>query len=95
MNAINDIKIISIDETRPPQVRKEAYIDVFFKLSMKAPEDWCDEFNALGRKINPAVKINSKNGIIIDAWVKNMNDLPNHLEKIKQKVNTCVVGGPG
>lgn len=89
MNAINDIKIISIDETRPPQVRKEAYIDVFFKLSMKAPEDWCDEFNALGRKINPAVKINSKNGIIIDAWVKNMNDLPNHLEKIKQKVKEC------
>ena len=89
MNAISDIKIISIDETRPPQIRKESYIDVFFKLSVQAPEDWCDEFNALGRKINPAVKIDVKNGIIIDAWVKNMNDLPKHLEKIKEKVKEC------
>ena len=89
MTAFSDIKIISIDETRPPQVRKEAYIDVFFKLSMQAPEDWCEEFNSLGRKINPAVKIDSKKGIIIDAWVKNMNDLPSHLEKIKQKVKEC------
>ena len=89
MNAISDIKIIGIDETRPPQVRKEAYIDVYFKLSMQAPEDWCDEFNALGRKINPAVKMDVKKGIIIEAWVKNMNDLPGHLEKIKQKVKEC------
>jgi hypothetical protein len=89
MNDINDIKIISIDETRPPQIRKEAYIDVYFKLSMQAPEDWCDEFNALGRKINPAVKIDIKKGIIIEAWVKNMNDLPAHLEKIKLKVKEC------
>ena len=89
MNAISDIRIISIDEERPPQIRKEAYIDVYFKLSMQAPEDWCDEFNALGRKINPAVKIEAKNGIIIEAWVKNMNDLPTHLEKIKLKVKEC------
>ena len=89
MNDINDIKIIGTDETRPPQIRKEAYIDVYFKLSMQAPEDWCDEFNALGRKINPAVKIDIKNGIIIEAWVKHMNDLPAHLEKIKLKVKEC------
>jgi hypothetical protein len=89
MNAISDIKIISIDEERPPQIRKEAYIDVFFKLSMKAPEDWCDDFNALGRKINPAVKMDIKQGIIIEAWVKDMADLPPQLEKIKLKVKEC------
>jgi len=89
VNAISDISIISIDETRPPQIRKEAYIDVYFKLSKQAPENWCDEFNALGRKINPAVKIDAKKGIFIEAWVKNMNDLPSHLEKIKQKVTEC------
>ena len=89
MNAISDIKIISIDEERPPQIRKEAYIDIFFKLSKQAPEDWCDDFNARGRKINPAVKIETKKGIIIEAWVKNMNDLPAHLEKIKLNVKEC------
>lgn len=89
MNTISDLRIIGIDETRPPQIRKEAYIDVYFKLSAQAPEDWCDEFNALGRKINPAVKIDVKKGITIEAWVKNMNDLPAHLEKIKLKVKEC------
>jgi len=89
MNPINDIKIIGIDENRPPQMRKEAYIDVYFKLATKAPEDWCDDFNALGRKINPAVKINIKEGIFIEAWVKDMIDLPAQLEKIKLKIKEC------
>ena len=89
MNTISDIKIIGIDEERPPQIRKEAYIDVFFKLSKQAPKDWCEDFNALGRQLNPAVKIDINKGIVIDAWVKNMNEIPAHLEKIKLKVKEC------
>ena len=89
MNAIGDIRIISIDEERPPQIRKEAYIDVFYKLSKQAPKDWCEDFNALGRQLNPAVKMDINKGVFIDAWVKNMNDIPAHLEKIKLKVKEC------
>jgi hypothetical protein len=40
MSSFEEIRIISIDEARPPRVRKEAYIDLFFKLSHKArPSD--------------------------------------------------------
>ena len=31
MEGISDIKIIGIDEKRPPKIRKEPYIDLVFK----------------------------------------------------------------
>ena len=37
MEGISDLKIIGTDERRPPIIRKEPYIDVFFKLSHQAP----------------------------------------------------------
>ena len=58
---ISDIRIIGIDQQRPPRVRKEAYIDLFFQLSEQVPQDWCEDFNALGRRINPSPKINKAN----------------------------------
>ncbi len=89
MQDINDIKIVSIDEERPPRIRKEAYIDLFFKLSVKAPVDWCEDFNALGRQINPGVKIEKNVGLCIEAWVKDMSQIIPHLEKIKQNILDC------
>ena len=89
MQTINDIKIVSIDEERPPMIRKEAYIDLYFKLSAKAPLDWCEDFNALGRQINPGVKIEKNVGLCIEAWVKDMNQIAPHLEKIKQNILDC------
>ena len=68
MSSFEEIRIISIDEARPPRVRKEAYIDLFFKLSHKAPLDWCEEFNALGRQINPAAKIDKNLGESTRTW---------------------------
>jgi hypothetical protein len=89
MQAINDIKIVSIDLERPPVVRKEAYIDLYFKLSVKPPEDWCEDFNALGRRMDPAVKIDKKDGLCVEAWVKNIDQIVPHLEKIKQGILDC------
>ena len=89
MNAISDIKIIGVDEERPPRVRKEAYIDLFFKLSHKAPVDWCEDFNKLGHQINPAVKIDVKTGVIMETWVREMGQIQRHLNKIKEKIKVC------
>ena len=49
MQGISDINIIGIDETRPPFIRKEPYIDIFFELSHQAPIDWCKDLNSLFR----------------------------------------------
>jgi hypothetical protein len=89
MNSISDIKIIGIDEERPPRMRKAAYIDLYFKLSTKPPPDWCDDFNALAHKIEPAAKIDKIKGNVIETWVREMDLIPGHLEKIKKTVTRC------
>jgi hypothetical protein len=86
---ISDIKIVGFDDKRPPRVRKEPYIDLFFKLSRQAPEDWCDDFNMLTAKLDPAIKIEKVEGLFIDTYVRDMSHIPEHLEKIKKKVATC------
>jgi hypothetical protein len=65
MQSISDIKIVGIDEKRPPRVRKEPYIDPVFQLSHQAPKDWCEDFNLLTRKLEPAVRINMGEGLFI------------------------------
>ena len=57
MTQFNEIKIIGIDTNRPPRIRKEAYIDLFYQLSEDAPEEWCEDFNGFGRHIKPLAKI--------------------------------------
>lgn len=89
MTDINAIKIIGIDEQRPPMVRKESYIDLFFKLSKQAPADWCEDFNKLGHQINPPAKITPDKGLIIETYVHDMNLIQNQLDKIKQLINRC------
>lgn len=78
-----------MDEERPPQVRKEAYIDLFFKLSQKTPADWCEDLNKLGHQIEPPFKIDKNKGIVVETWVRDMNLIPQHLEKIKIKITEC------
>lgn len=89
MSSINDIKIIGIDEERPPQVRKEAYIDLFFKLSQKTPTDWCEDLNKLGHQIEPPFKIDKNKGLVVETWIRDMTLIPQHLEKIKLKITEC------
>lgn len=89
MEGISDIRIIGIDEQRPPLIRKEPYIDLFFKLSHKAPEDWCRDFNALSAKHPGKPRINEKEGVFIAAWVKSPDDIVPFLEQLKGKVTDC------
>lgn len=89
MSLFEEIKILGVDEQRPPRIRKEAYIDLFFKLSQKAPLDWCEDFNAIGRQINPAAKIDKTLGESIETYVNDMDSIQSHLNEIKQTVTEC------
>jgi hypothetical protein len=89
MSEFSEIKIIGIDKDRPPRVRKEAYIDLFFQLSTKVPMDWCEDFNALGRKETPSPKIDKNKGECIESYVNNMNLSAPHLADVKKLVINC------
>ena len=89
MEGISDIKIIGIDEMRPPRIRKEPYINLFFKLIHKAPKDWCDEFNHLVAKGNYPVKIDPAKGLVIETWVRKPEEIENALESLKKAVGQC------
>ncbi len=89
MDSINDIKITGIDDERPPRVRKEGYIDLFFKLSHKAPLEWCEDFNSLGSKLEPGAKIDKTKGVVIETWVRDMGLIADQLEKIKKTILLC------
>jgi hypothetical protein len=89
VEGINDIKIIGIDERRPPIIRKEPYIDIFFKLSHQAPADWCADFNAMLAKHPTAPRIKEKEGLYIEGWVRKPDDIAAFLEQLKSKVAEC------
>lgn len=89
MTSISEIRIIGIDDDHPPVVRKENYIDLFFKLSSKAPAAWCEDFNALGHRIKPPAKISVDKGLIIETYVHDMAFIQQQLDKIKAKIKQC------
>lgn len=89
MEGISDIRIVGIDINRPPLIRKEPYIDLFFRLSHKAPQDWCEDFNKLAKDLVPQVKIDKTEGLFINAYVRDMDHIPGHLDTIKEKILAC------
>ena len=89
MEDVSELRITGIDETRPPRVRKEPYIDFYLKLSHQAPPEWCELFNGLGRKLNPPAKIDKTKGRVIDAYVRDMNQMQPCLDRLKGKVAEC------
>ena len=89
MEGISDIRIIGIDEKRPPKIRKEPYIDIIFKLSHQAPLDWCRDFNALLSKYPSAPKIKEKEGLFVEAWVRTPEEIAVLLEQLKEKIAQC------
>jgi len=86
MEGISDIKIVGSDVKRPPKFLKEPYIDLFFKLSHKAPPEWCEDFNAIMGAHKSNAKINKVDGLYIETWVRLMDEIPAHLEEIKKGV---------
>ena len=89
MEGISDIRIIGMDEKRPPRIRKEPYIDLFFKLSHQAPSDWCRDFNSLLSKHPATPKIKEKEGLFIEAWVRSADEITVFLEQLKATVTDC------
>ena len=89
MSNFEELKIVGFDDTRPPRVRKEAYIDLHFSLSHKAPEDWCEDFNHLGRQINPSPKIDMNKGVCIDSYVSDMDLITGHYADVKKVLINC------
>jgi hypothetical protein len=89
MQHINDLKITGIDDARFPKIRKEPYINLFFKLSHKAPPDWCQDFNMLFTNHEYAVKIDASTGLYIETWVRKMDEIAGHLDVLKKKITEC------
>ena len=58
-------------------------------MSHKAPEDWCNDFNALLSKHPSKPRIKETEGLYIDAWVKSPDEIPPFLEQLKGKVTDC------
>lgn len=89
MEGISDIKIIGMDERRPPKILKEPYINLFFKLTHKAPKDWCEAFNLLIAKRKYPVKINPTMGLFVETWVRVPAEINASLDDIKKVITTC------
>jgi len=89
VEGISDIRIIGIDEKRPPIIRSEPYIDLIFKLSHQAPADWCNDFNSLMAKHPGSPKIKQQEGLYIESWVKSPDLIIAYLEQLKAKICLC------
>lgn len=89
MEGISDIKICGIDELRPPRIRKEPYINLFFKLSHQAPRDWCEGFNALVKQLAYPVHIDPAGGVFIETWVRKPDEIEAHFAALKDAVRKC------
>ena len=89
MEGISDIKITGIDDKRPPVIRKEPYIDIYFKLSHQAPLLWCKDFNAILSKHPSTPRINEKEGLYIETWVRKPDEIAGLLERLKETVVEC------
>lgn len=83
------IKIVGIDERRPPIVRKEPYIDLNFRLSEEPPAEWLEDFRRSTAKMTPAVNFSPKGGFFIETYVRNMQEIPACLGALKAKLTEC------
>ncbi len=89
MNNISNLKIKGLDPNRKPSLKNKKYVDVIFELNQKAPKDWCADFNLLFSKDKLNAKINPDEGLYVETWVRNINDIPKELELIKQLIIIC------
>jgi len=91
MQGISDINIIGVDATRPPFIRKEPYIDIFFELSHQAPIDWCKDLNSLFalNHTTSNANIDEKEGLFIKTWVRTPDEITSLLEQLKEEINDC------
>lgn len=91
MKGISDIKIIGVDKARPPFIRKEPYIDIYFELSHQAPTDWCEDLNTrlTNNHTTKTSSINGKEGLFIKSWVRTPGEITSLLEQLKNEITEC------
>ena len=89
MEGISDIRIAGMDENRPPRLRKEPYINLYFRLLHKAPPDWCEGFNDLLVKHEYTPKIYAEEGLYIETWVRSPDEIAGLFQVLKEKVTAC------
>ena len=89
MESIRDIKIVGIDEKRPPLILKAPYINLYFKLSHEAPKDWSEDFNNLHKRSTYPVTINTKECLFIETWVRKSHEIAPLLDKLKESITSC------
>ncbi len=89
MEGISDIRISGIDEKRPPLIRKEPYINLYFKLIHKAPKVWCDDFNHLVSKKTFPAKIDPHEGLFIETWVRLPEEIELALGGFQEAIKVC------
>lgn len=89
MEGISNIRIAGMDENRPPRLRKEPYINLYFRLSHKAPPEWCVVFNDLLVKHEYAPKIKTEEGLFIESWVRSPDEISGLVQILKETVTEC------
>lgn len=89
MEGISDIRITGIDEKRPPRIRRDPYIDLCFRLSHKAPVDWCQDFTDHLSKMAFPAKIDTKECLYIETWVRTLDEIVGQVQMLKKAVADC------
>ena len=84
MNESLNIKIKGIDPNRYPRVVNKNYIDIIFELSEKASKEWCIIFNDSFINNVDNIRINPEGGIFVETWVRDMEEIPEKLNLIKE-----------
>jgi hypothetical protein len=92
MKDIAELKIIGLDDERPPRMSGSPYIELVFTLSEKAPVEWCQDFNLLLDKYKYSVRIDIDKGLFIETWVRKIEEIAPHLEMLKTKIIECNEG---
>lgn len=90
MKGISDLKIIGVDENRPPTLRKEPYIELYFKLNHEAPKEWIRDFNELTANGQYPVKIKPEEGLFIETWVRKPEEIEAAFNAITNAFHTCI-----
>lgn len=90
MEGISDIKIDGIDENRPPSAKYPKYINLYFRFNHKVPEPWCITFNDMMAKHTSKPKIVPEEGLYIETWVQNKEQIAPHLKQLKSAVKECI-----
>ena len=84
-----EITITGLDTDRPPRIRELDHVDLVYRLSEEAPEEWCKEFRRFGRALNPQAKVDKLTRRYIKTYVTDMDAIPAHLEVLERAVFDC------